>query len=303
MSKKIMKYVIIIASVILVVCAGTIIYCFANSNKKNDSETIYQKIDSEISYLETHLLSAINSLNNFNTEYLITNNEINNSKNTTGSSQSGESGSNSGGDSESTEQSGSSQSNSDGQGSADTNIIISTINSESVMSIDRTIVDWIYVQKEIEKISNSWSIITIDLSSIGIANNDILAFNDNIDNSFKYIKDQDKQNSLISIANLYSLLSKYKDSYSDNNKEKELLYIKSNIVSSYALLDTNRWDTISATLGDADTRLASLINSPDSDTDLQKAYILLKDFIKAANNKDIDVCYMKYFYLIKELKI
>ena len=46
MSKKIMKYIIIFAIVILVFCTGTIIYSFASSNKKNDSGNIYEKIDS-----------------------------------------------------------------------------------------------------------------------------------------------------------------------------------------------------------------------------------------------------------------
>ena len=106
---------------------------------------------------------------------------------------------------------------------------------------------------------------------------------------------------MISIANLYSLLAKYKDNYSENKRDKELLYIKSDIVSSYALLDANRWDTILSNLGDADTRLQGLINSPYNDINLQKSYILLKEFIKSANSEDTEMCYMKYFYLIKEL--
>lgn len=309
MSKKIMKYIIIFAIVILVFCTGTIIYSFASSNKKNDSGNIYEKIDSEIEYLQTHLLSVINGLNNLNTEYLITNNEVqnnNNQNNTTSGGTGTSSGSaasgNSAGGSGAGASSNSSQSNNDNQGDTSANILVSTITTESIMSIDRNNIDWTYIQKEVEKISNSWSIATIDLNSIGVPNNDILAFNDNMDNAFKYIKNKDKQNSLISTANLYSLLSKYKDSYSDNNKEKELLHIKSDIISSYALLDTGKWDNIYSTLGDADKRLLGLINSPDSDAELQKAYIILKELIKAANNKDVDVCYMKYFYLIKELK-
>lgn len=288
MSKNIMKYIVMIVIAVVIIATGVIAYSFIKSKNSTEPQTIYEKVDAEIAYLETHLLSSINSLNNYNTEHLINNDEVKNNQEDQESS---------GGEKPNTE----SQNGNNGKSSADTNIIISTINTEAVLEIDRNNIDWTYIQKEIERISNAWSIITIDLNNLETPNADILTFNDNIENAIKYLNVKDKQNSLISIANLYSLLAKYKDNYSENKRDKELLYIKSDIVSSYALLDANRWDTILSNLGDADTRLQGLINSPDNDINLQKSYILLKEFIKSANSKDTEMCYMKYFYLIKEL--
>ncbi|MFR3919649.1 MAG: hypothetical protein ACLTXD_00625 [Clostridia bacterium] len=288
MSKNIMKYIVMIVIAVVIIGTGVIAYSFIKSKNSTEPQTIYEKVDAEIAYLETHLLSAINSLNNYNTEHLINNDEVKNNQEDQESS---------GGEKTNTE----SQNGNNGKSSADTNIIISTINTEAVLEIDRNSIDWTYIQKEIERISNAWSVITIDLNNLETPNADILTFNDNIENAIKYLNAKDKQNSLISIANLYSLLAKYKDNYSENKRDKELLYIKSDIVSSYALLDANRWDTILSNLGDADTRLQGLINSPDNDINLQKSYILLKEFIKSANNEDTEMCYMKYFYLIKEL--
>lgn len=288
MSKNIMKYIVMIVIAVVIIATGVIAYSFIKSKNSTEPQTIYEKVDAEIAYLETHLLSAINSLNNYNTEHLINNDEVKNSQEDQESS---------GGEKTNIE----SQNGNNGKSSADTNIIISTINTEAVLEIDRNNIDWTYIQKEIERISNAWSIITIDLNNLETPNADILTFNDNIENAIKYLNVKDKQNSLISIANLYSLLAKYKENYSENKRDKELLYIKSDIVSSYALLDANRWDTILSNLGDADTRLQGLINSPDNDINLQKSYILLKEFIKSANNEDTEMCYMKYFYLIKEL--
>lgn len=288
MSKNIMKYIVMIVIAVVIIGTGVIAYSFIKSKNSTEPKTIYEKVDAEIAYLETHLLSAINSLNNYNTEHLINNDEVKNNQEDQESS---------GGEKPNTE----SQNGNNGKSSADTNIIISTINTEAVLEIDRNNIDWTYIQKEIERISNAWSIITIDLNNLETPNADILTFNDNIENAIKYLNVKDKQNSLISIANLYSLLAKYKENYSENKRDKELLYIKSDIVSSYALLDANRWDTILSNLGDADTRLQGLINSPYNDINLQKSYILLKEFIKSANSEDTEMCYMKYFYLIKEL--
>lgn len=296
MNKKIMKYIAIIAIILVIICGGIIAYSFISSNKANKSEDIYSKLDSEIAYLEAHLESTINSLNNYNTEYLLTNKEVNNNQKGTNTSNTQEEGA------ENSKSSSNTKSGEQLKENTNSNIAISTINTKAIMQIDRNNVDWTYIQKEVEKISNAWTIITMDLTSVGTPKNDILLFNDNVANAFKYVKNKDKQNSLISIANLYSLLCKYKDSYSSNKKEKQMLYIKSDIISSYALLDANNWNTISTSLADADTRLSGLINSPENNTDLQKTYVLLKEFIKAANSKDIDLCYMKYFYLIKEFK-
>lgn len=187
-------------------------------------------------------------------------------------------------------------------GQQNTTAAVSTTKSEAIMNRDRNDIDWSYIQKELEDINNSWVIITIDLNSLGANNDNILAFDSYVDTAINYVKAKDKPNSLISIANMYNLLPKFIEEYSNDSKEIELAYIKSDIVSSYAILETAQWDKVSDFLGDAETRCIKILDSTNSDSSFKKMYVLLKDYIKSTNDKDLDLAYMKYYYLVKDVE-
>ena len=305
MQKKVMNYIFTIIAIIIVIVVIILIGTYQIN--KNKPEDINAKLTTEMSYLDHEILSVINSLNNLDTEFLIMNNKINstNNQSETSGGSSSSSGSSSGGKSSSNGGSSGQNSSSGTQQSSQNqtnSTIVSTMEPKSILSRNRNDIDWKFIQSELEEINNSWVTITIDLNSVNTPNNDILAFNTNMDNALKYVKDKDKQNSLISIANLYSIIPKYEESYENSNKTIKIAYIKSDIVSSYALLDTGKWDNIYSFLSDADTKLAGLVNSTDNKNEnLQKSYVLLKDYIKSTNDKDVDLCYMKYYYVMKEL--
>lgn len=300
MYKKVVFYLITIAIIIIIISGVVIVYSYVYNS---DSENVNEKISTEIKYLDKQLISLMNSLNNLNVESLVINNDINiasknsvgqdNKQSSSGNTQSGASG----------KSGNSSQTQNSNEQSQNNNLIVSSIEPKSIMDRDRNNVNWQYIQTNLEQINNSWATITIDLNSINVANNDILDFNDNMDNALKYAKAKDKQNTLISVANLYSLLPKYQNVYEKDNKKIEITYIKSDVLSSYALIDSLKWNDIYSILGDADTRMSTLINETQNNNhDFEKPYVLLKEYIKANNDKNIDLCYTKYYYLIKDLE-
>ena len=246
MTKNLIKYILVFVGVAVIVAIIIIIYSFTNKSK--DIVSTQDKIKQEIEYLDDKLISVANSLNNLDTEYLLTTNEIKaNSPN--GSSESNSSsGSNSRSEnSGNTGMNGSGESSNGNSGGQDndeqntpTRINVTTINPKSILTRDRDDVDWQYINTALEEINNSWTIITIDLKSIDIPSDDLLEFSNNMDNALKYTNTNDKTNSLISLANLYSMVPIYENSYSSDTKNIELKYVKSDIISSYALLDTRK---------------------------------------------------------------
>ena len=308
MSKKIIKYIISIAIIIIIISIITIVYSYSNKTPEVD---VYQKINEEISYVDRRVLELMKMLNNLDIEYMITNNVIN----ATGENTSSDS-AKSDTDTESSKQASEGESGTDKSSQADggeesngkqgNSITISTKESQSILLRDRNDINWTYIQTELENLINSWSVITIDLKSINTNNDDILAFNTNAETALKYVQEKNKSNALISLSNLYGLLPKYAEKCNKNFKDLEILYIKYDVLAAYALIETNQWDKISTFLGDADNRNLGLINSDNAEVknnqNIQKSYILLKEFIKSANEKNVDMCYMKFYYLIDELE-
>ena len=300
MMKNLMKYILIIAVVCVMLGITILVYSF--SNNKNELY-INDKIKQEVSYLDERLLSTINSLNNLDTEYSITNREIfvsNPNKDSVKSSDSkiGQS------ENKTEENSGTSESsilNSENENKENDKVKITSIHSQSILSRDRNDIDWEYIQNVLEEINNSWNIITIDLKSVDVANDELLKFSNDLDAAMKSAREKDKNNSIINIANLYNMLPIYEKSCTDDIKRIELKYIQSDIVSSYALLNSERWTEMLPLLNDAEQRITKIIDFGDN-YNLQKIYVELKEYIKSVNDMDVDLCYLKYYYLINDLK-
>lgn len=290
MKKNLIKYILSFVAIAVIITVIIIIYWFMQ--KSEDVLTTQEKVKQEMKYLDNRIVSVVNSLNNLDTEYLLTNNEINLSSKNQSSGNSSEGKEQSQGNSNETQQDSS-------QSEDKTNI--TTINTKSILTRNRDDIDWKYINMTLEEISNAWAIINIDLKGINVPNEELLTFRNNMDVALKYTKANDKINSLISVANIYSLLPNYENRYSNQTTDIELKYIKSDIISSYALLETDRWSEILELLNDADSRMSKLVSLSGNSPNIQKIYVELKEYIKSINEMDKDLCYMKYFYLMKDL--
>ena len=256
----------------------------------------------------------INSLNNLNLEDVVkvrqtSTNSGDNSQNNANSS-SGDEGKNNSKTSDSQQQEdSSSNSKTDETSSTGTdtkNTKSFSLDDNSILLRDNTNVDWSALESEAENLFTAWSTIILDLNSLSISNEDILAYNSNLDSLLKALKDNDKANSAISLANLYSLNSKYINESSKDDESKKLAYIKSNVISAYSLVTAEKWEQVNQLLDQAEKGLLDVINTSGNteerkQTKINKSYVMLKELIKTSNEKNAEIFYLKYINLIKEL--
>ena len=307
------KYLIITGIAIVVIIIAIVgMRKIMNNNTKESS--INKKINNELDYLGTTTLSMINSLNNLNLEDVVkvrrtSTNSGDNSQNNANSS-SGDEGKNNSKTSDSQQQEdSSSNSKTDETSSTGTdmkNTKSFSLEDNSILLRDNTNVDWSALESEAENLFTAWSTIILDLNSLSISNEDILAYNSNLDSLLKALKDNDKANSAISLANLYSLNSKYINESSKNDESKKLAYIKSNVISAYSLVTAEKWEQVNQLLDQAEKGLLDVINTSGNteerkQTKINKSYVMLKELIKTSNEKNAEIFYLKYINLIKEL--
>ena len=307
------KYLIIAGIAIVVIIIAIVgIRKIMNNNTKESS--INKKINNELDYLGTTTLSMINSLNNLNLEDVVkvrqtSTNSGDNSQNNANSS-SGDEGKNNSKTSDSQQQEdSSSNSKTDETSSTGTdtkNTKSFSLDDNSILLRDNKNVDWSALESEAENLFTAWSTIILDLNSLSISNEDILAYNSNLDSLLKALKDNDKANSAISLANLYSLNSKYINESSKNDESKKLAYIKSNVISAYSLVTAEKWERVNQLLDQAEKGLLDVINTSGNteerkQTKINKSYVMLKELIKTSNEKNAEIFYLKYINLIKEL--
>ena len=308
------KKYLIIAGIAIVVIIIAIIGMRKIMNNNTKESSINKKINNELDYLGTTTLSMINSLNNLNLEDVVkvrrtSTNSGDNSQNNANSS-SGDEGKNNSKTSDSQQQEdSSSNSKTDETSSTGTdtkNTKSFSLDDNSILLRDNTNVDWSALESEAENLFTAWSTIILDLNSLSISNEDILAYNSNLDSLLKALKDNDKANSAISLANLYSLNSKYINESSKNDESKKLAYIKSNVISAYSLVTAEKWEQVNQLLDQAEKGLLDVINTSGNteerkQTKINKSYVMLKELIKTSNEKNAEIFYLKYINLIKEL--
>ena len=181
----------------------------------------------------------------------------------------------------------------------------SSMRRESVLTSNKDI-DWDKIKFDVEIFYSSWSPIILDLYKLNVNKEDILNFNKTLDNTVIFIKNEDKVNSTIAIATLYSYIPKYIQSYSKDNLNVNLSNIKSCIVNSYSLIEQDNWNEIGIQLSNAENYFLNILNEMENRQktyNINKAYVLFKEFQNSLTNRDKDLFYIKYKNVMEELNI
>ena len=299
----IIKIIIIIAMIFAVIFT---IWIFTNSSKATD-ET--DKIDSEISYLDTKIFIIINGLNNINLQnYQVSISKIEEEENSSSSSSgSGESSSE---NKESSEEMGEKSS----IGSSKTTGTESPKNEEKItvtkMELEtanngNSEPNWKNLQSEAEMLSQAWATVILDLYKTDINQDDILNFSATLNDVVMNLNKKDKIMSAMYTAKLYSFLPKFFNSKS-NQVLKYVIETKSHIVNAYAYIETDNWDKIQEEVNSAESMYSGLMNDVSLAKDqrkysINKAYIFLEELKNSLGTKDKEVFYMKYKSLIEGL--
>ena len=301
----------IFALIIMVTIIAVTVVVTVNNKKTNLNE----KIISEIDYLDKTMIVMVNKLNNLQTSDEIhakrTSVEISSQNNImTDSSKSGEEGNSNSkgskmGGTDSSGNSGSEQ-GAGNTGDSSTSTEKYQIQNNAVLLRNTSNIDWNELQNQAENLYKSWTTITLDLNTMNVTSDDILAYNTNLDNLMISLKEKNKVNSAICLANMYSLIPKYTNEISNDTAKSKLENVKSNIIFAYSIVETNRWDDVLKLLGQAETDLTELMTMKENlsairKPKINKAYVLLKELIKSSNEKNVDIFYLKYINLIEEL--
>ena len=298
----------IFALIIMVAIIAVTVVVTVNNKKTNLNE----KIISEIDYLDKTMIAMVNKLNNLQTSDEIhakrTSVEISSQNIMTDSSKSGEEGNsnskgNKMGGTDSSGNSGSEQ-GAGNTGDSSTSTEKYQIQNNAVLLRNTSDIDWNELQNQAENLYKSWTTITLDLNTMNVTSENILAYN--LDNFMVSLKEKNKVNSAICLANMYSLIPKYTNEISSDTAKSKLENVKSNIIFAYSIVETDRWDDVLKLLGQAETDLTELMTMKENLSTMKKpkinkAYVLLKELIKSSNDKNVDIFYLKYINLIEEL--
>ena len=303
-----------IAYIFLVIFVLSIVFIlfksYANINKNEDEK---EKTETEIQRIELSFVNMFNELNNIKFEnYRINTSQINkedlkdNSSSSasettpsSGGSSSSES-SSSGDQGESQKENGSSQSSEESKENQNYEMKLSgvlTNNSD---------INWENLKNEVEILYSAIPSLTIDLYKININKEKITNFNQEYDNLMKAIKEENKQNALDALANLYNYLPDFIENSTDDTNEKILIKTKNNVFKAYSLLDKNDWNAITENVNLANQEFTKMLTNSQSSNKNQyiinKAYVQINELQNSTKTKEKEIFLIKYKNLLEELE-
>lgn len=311
-----MKKTIFLLIIILLLLSCSLV-AFSKDNKSSE-DILKEKVLSEITFLDTELTSMINKLNGLTFEnYKIIATNVNksdkdNSSNTEqsgGNSNENTTNSEGGGSDEQSSKESNSGSNSSSESSSSSeasskNAKKYTMTFNSILT-DELKPEWDFVKQKIEIFFTSWNTMVIDLYKVNVNKQDILSFNAELDKAIQNIKNEDKNQSLISIATLYSYIPKFYEAFNkEDTIEINAYKTKSEILNAYAIAENKSNEEIISHLKLAIEHFTTIINNVDNkknETSINKTYILINELQSSVPSRDLQLFYMKYKNLIEEI--
>lgn len=306
--KKYKKFLFFFLILVIIILSFFLYNSISNENKDDGKE----KALSEIEYLENKLELLFNKLNNIeNNNYSLSVKKIeessssqsgseNNNENSGESSGSSEEQSNS---SNSEEESGnSSNSSSDSKGN-DGNNEEYNLEQSGILTNNNNNIDWKSIKLEVESLYSEVATITLDLYSLGISREDVLGFNQELDNLTISVKEENKENTLSNLSKLYDYIPKYLKSVTNDEIFIGKIDTKNNLFKAYSILDSKNWQEIGNNVINTINSFSNNLLNKQTDKQyiINKIYIMLNELQSAVNKQDDSIFLIKYKNILEEI--
>ena len=277
MLKNIIKTLSIIFLIALVIISFS-----GCSKEKTDEEQLRDKNISEIDYLDNYIMLMLNSINNIDlkqydakiekTENL---NEILQESEETSSEDTGN------------------------------NVVQYRMVPNTILNANKTI-NWENLKLEIENLNNTWPSIIVDLYKANVDNKKLTEFSDLINTCIGNIKNENRTETLNSLAKLYEYIPVFLEKIASDNQQIELAKTKVEVIKAYVNIDFANWEELKTSLDRAISNFEPIVNNTneaEKEYNIRKAYVLLQEFKNAVDTNDKDLLFMKYKNLMEELII
>ncbi len=301
-------YVVLSIIGVCIIIFGVYYFVAKNKNQNKEEQNLNSKVLSEINYIEGKFVNLFNKMNNIEYEnYRVTVKNIqseenaNKEGNTTEKEKSGNTASSDSEDSSSQGEN-SQENQSTSEDSSDNQMY--ELQSIGVLTQDEDI-KWENVKTEVENMYISLPTITLDLYQTNISQQDILEFNSKFDNLTSAIQNENKEDTLQNLIEMYKYMPIFVNAIEHDNLQKTILDTKLAVFQGYSKLDGEDWNAISNDIQTGVQKFAQLLTDVQIDDEKQyainKVYVMLNELKSASDKENREAFLIKYKNLIEEM--
>ena len=158
-------------------------------------------------------------------------------------------------------------------------------------------IDWIELKNQTNNLYVYWNSVILDFNYFDIEKTYLTDFGKDLDNLSIAIKNNNKENTLKNLLELYKRIIIYSELLNDNFYHS-ILIIKYNLIISYSIVEKDNWTLTHEYIMKASENITNLLNSMENNKynqyNINQAYVAVKELENLINIKDINVFYIKY---------
>ena len=177
--------------------------------------------------------------------------------------------------------------------------------TDAILTSDRNNIDWDLLKSDIELLNKTWGVVLLDLYELKVPNEDILDFSTKINECIVAIKNEDKQQSLNTLSNLYSSIPLFLKQIGEEENKQKIRQTQDYIIKAYIVADDMDNVEVRSNMQKALDTYSEVVTNIDYTKDktykTNMVYVLLNEMANSLNDKDSDVFYLKYKNLMEAI--
>lgn len=296
------KNFLVIFTIVIIIVLGFFLY--VTISKDNDVSK-GEKALSEIEYVEKKIVTLLNELNNIESRnYNLSVSDIVEEKSSNNDKENEEQSKESTAGSEGEKDNGSSGQSEESTNKEEEKNEEYTLKEEGVLTNTEDI-NWEHLKTEIENLYSQIPTITLDLYNINIPKEDVLGFNQELDNLTISIEEENKENTLLNLSKIYEYIPRFVEKTTNNITYKAVISTKNELFKAYSKLDSKNWDEISKDVTNTINVYSNNLINTNTDENKQyiinKIYIMLNELQNAVNVQDENIFLIKYKNILEEM--
>lgn len=318
-----MKKILKINGIIIFILAVIFNLSGCKSSQKEE-KNLKEKINAEISYIDNELVTIINKLNDIDYvrykvveqegESVAKGNESNETESGKQTSEDRNTKENtkenakesSGGKEEDKKENSSEETNKNQENSKSSNKVFS-MQDNNILGKQTINVNWNELKSKIENLYTTWVTVSNDLKKVGVPEEMIDSFGEKMDFLASSIKSSNKEETINNVITLYEYLPKFVNVYTDDERPKNVLDTKYNLLLCYKNVDSEEWDELQNSLSNLKKSFSNISDKKDEYAgkivNIDNSFAIIKEMNNTVNIREKDIFYIKYKNLIQELNI
>ena len=200
----------------------------------------------------------------------------------------------------------SSNSEKEGESSSGTSNKIYSMQANNMLG-KQVEIDWDELKNKIENLYTTWTVVSLDLQTLGVSSEELNNFSKNMDRIAVAIKNENKEETISGVVDLYGFLPAFLQEYNKDSLERTVIDTKYKLLVCYKYADLENWEELDRSVDELKMSFSNIVNKKEQfsgrEVNIRSGEVILNEISNSVDVRERDIFFIKYKNFIQELNI